>query len=163
MAQWINVDAVTGKYQGWQRSSKGEIPASDDKVIRVEADDALLTLVDTLHREAADDGRADAVVYSDGQFGLAPDDRPRFRVETSALAEVGVEQAFTVTAIDAEGNAVTALNGEQRMRVNDRIFKLTFVDGVATRTFAFDKSGVFVIASSPDYAVESRVVIEVAE
>lgn len=163
MPQWINVDAATGRYRGWQRSSKGDVPASDAATLRIEADDSSFAAVLDLHGQAIDDGRADALVYADGQFALEPDTRPIFRVETEPQAQKGIDHVFTVSAVDTNGTVLTSVNGARRMQVGERIFNLNFVNGVATRTFAFDHSGIFRIVSIKNYKVETPVIIEVAE
>lgn len=160
--QWFQIDEVTGNIESWGRSSADALPSSPSGKSLVLASDADIAQYESMRRELLNDGRSGALRLIDGALTAPADNRLRVRIEVDKnLAEVGIDSiAFTITAIDKTGAALTGFNKRIPYTMPDgRIFAFDFVSGVAQRTIEITRSGRYVLRSNADVAIESPVEI----
>ena len=166
--QWLRVRKSDDRVKGWHRSGKAtEIPADTVEVRHVEATSADLEEYDTLQQQSVASGRDGTVLYPEaGSLELPVDDRVFARIETDK-AEIdadGVDYAtLTFSKLNPNATVDTTFNTTRKMELYDRLLKLVFVDGVATKQFKTLDSGTYVIESTTKLRLENPVSIDAVE
>jgi len=121
----------------------------------VEADDALMTEYRTLEKQLLDAEQPGRVLYNNGRFSLPVDGRPRLSAtsDKATIAADGVDTAtITISVLRADGTVNTGFTAVRMFEFRSgRFWRLSFQNGVATKTFATRTSGRFSIETTPEY------------
>lgn len=160
--QWIIIDKSTMAVTGWQRSSKASsVPDDTSETLFREVTDAQLKDLSDKQAQMREAGRSDSVVVQNGELVIPEDTRPLFRVTPNATeVDIATPVTLTIEALNSDGSLRAGLNTTLNWRtLNGRVFKLTFVNGVATKDIVMNASGDWHIKSEAGYRVESEVVI----
>jgi len=162
--QWLIIDEESNKVVGWQRSYSNTIPSNVGKRV-LECDSAKMEEYFTLEEEAILQNRFAVVIENDGELYLEDDNRPYFSVSADkleALADNSDIITFTMTCLDSDDNVIP-INESMKFSFNNKLYKLNFVDGVATYDSKFKESGRFTISTTQDYKVKDALTVEAYE
>jgi hypothetical protein len=157
------------KIVGWQ--SGKTVPPSNVEV--TDADRAAYSAAQTsMHA----DGRNDRPEWDGSQVVVPVDTRPIIRVTSPAPIDPqigvavidadGVDEAIiTITKLvsQSDSNTDTGFNSTVRLLLNNRLVRLDFTSGIATKTFKSTSFKEFELKSSPRFKVETPFRIMAAE
>jgi hypothetical protein len=165
MKQWLIINSADNKVTGWQRTHADEIPGTPSGCYTLDCDDAKMAEYFSLEAEARQQGRIPVILEDGGMLSLEEDNRPYFSVTANKLEAVADNVdfiTFTMTALNSNGS-VMDFTGSLKFTFNMKLYKLNFVNGVATYNGKFIQSGRFTIASSNDYKVKEPLTVEAYE
>lgn len=146
--------------------SATEAPADTAEIEYHLLDDAEFDALKVLGRQLQADGRrlmAD-VIWGGSAFIASPDTRPFVRV-SSDVAEIELPGSATLTfqVLRVDGTDNTTFGGTRIAKIFERLMKLTFVNGVATKVFTPVETDRYNLASQADVKLEDPLRITVVE
>lgn len=163
--QWLTIDNATNKVVAWQRSPADVIPNPAEGFRVLDCDDAKMQEYFNLDTEARLQNRKPVILEADGVLSLEADNRPYFSVaasKTEAVADNTDAITFTFTCLNADGS-VLPFTGSMKFDFNNKLYKLNFVDGVASYSGKFVQSGRWTIKSNEVYKVKEPLIVEAYE
>ncbi len=165
MKEWFRVRKSDDRVKGWHRSGKAtSVPDDTAEIRHVECNATEIGTYESLQQQAIADGREGYVEYPEsGSLQLPTDTRAWVRVETSK-SEIDADGVDSMTLtftklISGTANTDTSFNQTVNVEFIERLIKLEFTSGVATKTFKTSKSGTYTFASTPKYKLESPLTI----
>lgn len=104
------------------------------------------------------------VLWDGITFIAAPDTRPYVDI-TSDVVEIELPLAANLTfqILKLDGTDNTTFNGNRIAWIFGRLMKLTFLDGVASKTFTPIETGYYDLASQADVRIKTPLRITVVE
>jgi hypothetical protein len=165
MKRWLNVDTTTGKVLGWQGTGAEELPVAPSGVRQVERTDGEMDSYFALTAQAASEKRSPEITESGGSLTLASDARIYLDVAVdNAEPAIDVDTVtFTIKKLNSDDTINTSFSGSTKFPFNDRLFKVTFVAGVATYSMKFKNSGTRVIDSTSSFKIKTPLTVDVVE
>ena len=157
--EWLVVKKADNRISGWHRSGKGTETPPDTVIDKfIEADQALVNLYRAADVESRADGRSATVQWDDVLLipFVPPDTRPTFRFVINPELQAGVIAAITATALLPDTRTDTAFNETVffDLFADGEIYRLQFVNGIASRNITPIKPGIFGVFSHDNAKVE---------
>jgi hypothetical protein len=163
--QWLTIDNETNKVVGWQRSPADTIPAPAEGFRVLDCDEARMEEYFNLDKEARLQNRFPVILEADGVLSLEADTRPLFGVAANKLEAIadGVDAiTFTFTCLNEDGSTLP-YTGSQKFAFNSKLYKLNFVNGVASYSGKFVQSGRWTLGTNEVYRVKEPLTVEAYE
>jgi len=175
--KWFVVE--NSEIHGHTESSNALAPPPDEGIRSYpEATDSDLDEYRAAKNAISLEKRSDLPGWDGNQVVLPPDTRPKIRVTSSRAPDpsqnaiiLDADGADTIdltfTALNADGTVNTSPNGTKILtlfyELTRRRYKLTFVNGVSTKTIKAKNPGEYLITSYDDLNVESDLLIYAVE
>lgn len=157
-------------------------PADTDTIKWIEVTPAEAAALRQRIQDRHDQIRTQAPIIAGGSpgaytFTIGDDPRHRIKFDQQAgtpdnkyVVQKGVNLPLTVTLIDDDGNTRTGVNvthdmvcGPETFGNQQRVIRLDFVNGVASRTITMPDSGVFYVRAGPNWRMDAQRKITVWE
>jgi len=116
-------------------------------------------------KTAREERRDPLITESGGVTSLALDSRIYLEVTVdNPMPSVDVETAtFTIKKLNADNTVDAAFNESVNFPFNDRLFRVTFSNGVATKGIVFKNSGTRTIDSTNNFRIKTPLIVDVVE
>ncbi len=168
-ALWLVVDKVTDRVIGYTRSGKAIAPPPDNVNHRhVGVNESEFATYQFLTEQARQEQRDEEISHNvgTGAVTLAADTRPIFEViadKVEIVADGIDEVTLTITKKLLGGSTHIGFNTNIKTRLFERLVRLTFVNGIAIKTFKTTVGDTYRLDSNPRYKLIDSIEIDAVE